>query len=98
MFKPTHSRTALFAILLGALLLPTAALADNHEEAMSEGGGMEQDAMAGDAMGEGDAMAGDAMSSENDDAMMMEDEDSMMEGGDGMMEEEDSMMEDDDEM
>ncbi|MEQ6887281.1 hypothetical protein ABE957_01135 [Halomonas sp. CS7] len=83
MFKPTHSRTALFAILLGALLLPTAALADSHGEAMSESGGMEQD-----AMGEDDAMAGDAMSSESDDGMMMEEEDSMME-------EEDSMMEDD---
>ena len=89
MFKPTHSRTVLFAILLGALLLPTAALADSHDAAMSEGGGMEQDAMGED----------DAMPSEGDDGMMMEEEDSMMEGGDGMMmEEEDSMMEDDGEM
>lgn len=85
MFKPTHPRTALFAILLGALLLPTAALADHHEDAMQEGGSMEQDTMAGEAMGEEDAMAGDAMSgsdampSEGDDEMMREDEDSMME-------------------
>ncbi len=80
MFKPTQPRTALFAILLGALLLPSAALADYHEEAMQEGGGMEQDAMSGDDAMAGDAMSGDdAMKSEGDDEMMMEEEDSMME-------------------
>ncbi|MBB3230703.1 hypothetical protein [Halomonas stenophila] len=80
MFKPTQPRTTLFAILLGALLLPSAALADHHADAMQEGGSMEQDAMSGEAMGEEDAMSGDdAMKSEGDDEMMMEDEESMME-------------------
>ncbi|MBB3140421.1 pentapeptide MXKDX repeat protein [Halomonas organivorans] len=102
MFTQDRSRTALFALLLGgALLLPTAALADHHEgDAMQQGDSMEHDGMSGEAM-EGDAMKQDAMKSDamgeedamaGDDAMKSEGDDEMM------MDEDDEMMKDDGEM
>lgn len=95
-----QSRNVLLASLLGAFLaIPGIALAESHDEAMSQGDSMSSDHMEHDAMGEdkmgSDSMAHDSMSEGNmeHDAMG---EDHM--GSDNMGSDDGMMMEEDDKM